>query len=90
MIVSVSVSVSLPAEFVAVREGEDDPAVVGVPVMAPVEVLMESPAGSPVALQLVIVPVAEGVKEKACPTVPLADWPGVIEGGKTSGGASIE
>jgi hypothetical protein len=81
VIVSVSVSVSLPVEFVAVREGEDAPAVVGVPVMAPVEALMESPAGSPVADQLVMVPVAEGVKENACPTVPLADCPGEMTGG---------
>jgi hypothetical protein len=48
-----------PALSVAVTVTEDDPAVVGVPVMAPVPELMESPAGSPVAVYEVMVAVDE-------------------------------
>jgi hypothetical protein len=80
-IVNASVFVSLPPKFVAVIEADDEPVVVGVPVITPEEVLIDSPAGRLLAAQLVMVPLDAGANENACPTVPLADCPGVITGG---------
>ena len=87
-IVKASVFVSLPPKFVAVIDAEYEPSVVGVPVICPEEVLIESPAGRLLADQLVIVPLEAGVNENTCPTVPLADCPGVITGGRIA--AAIE
>jgi hypothetical protein len=50
LIVSVRVFVPEPPEFVAESVIEKVPPTVGVPVMAPVEVLIYSPAGKGVAL----------------------------------------
>ena len=44
------------AESVAVTVTEEVPAVVGVPVMAPVELLIDRPAGRPVAPKWVMAP----------------------------------
>lgn len=83
-----SVFVSLPPKFVAVIDAEYEPELVGVPVICPEEVLIESPAGRLLADQLVIVPLEAGANENACPTVPVADCPGVITGGRIA--AAIE
>jgi hypothetical protein len=48
--VKVSVSVPVPAAFVAASTTLLDPAVVGVPETTPVEVFTDSPAGSPEAV----------------------------------------
>jgi hypothetical protein len=61
------------AESVTVTMTDDEvPAVVGVPVMAPVDESMLRPAGNPVADQVygVVPPVAATVAEYAVPTVP--------------------
>lgn len=50
LIVNVKAAVPVPVAFDALNVTEDIPAAVGVPVMAPVAVLMLNPAGSPVAL----------------------------------------
>jgi hypothetical protein len=47
--VSVSVAVPVPALLVALRETVDVAAVVGVPEIRPVVVLIDKPAGKPVA-----------------------------------------
>jgi hypothetical protein len=47
------VAVPVPPALVALKETLEVPAVVGVPEMSPLEVLMDSPAGRPVALKLV-------------------------------------
>ena len=55
MLVTVQVKVvgpSSPRESVAVTVTEEVPAVVGVPVTVPVEALIDSPAGRPVADQV--------------------------------------
>ena len=52
-IVKVSVAVPVPLELMALSATVETPTVVGVPVINPVAVLMESPLGSPVALKLV-------------------------------------
>jgi hypothetical protein len=57
-IVIVKVSVSLPPALVAVKVTVVLPAAVGVPLITPVLVLMDSPAGSEVAAKLVGVLVA--------------------------------
>ena len=44
------IKLPVPAPLVALKVTLDVPAVVGVPEIKPVEVLMVSPAGSPVAL----------------------------------------
>jgi hypothetical protein len=49
LMASVSVAFPVPLAFVALRVTEEVPAVVGVPLMSPVVVLTERPAGSPVA-----------------------------------------
>ena len=51
LIVKVSVAVPVPPLFVARSVTLDAPAAVGVPVIKPVVVLTESPAGNPVALK---------------------------------------
>ena len=51
-IVRVNVAVPVPAALLALRVTLNVPAAVGVPDTAPVVVLTESPAGSPVALKL--------------------------------------
>jgi hypothetical protein len=51
--VSVSVAEPVPPLLVALIVTEEVPEVVGVPVMRPLTVLIESPAGNPVALKLV-------------------------------------
>jgi len=53
LIVRVRVAVPVPPAFVALKLMIETPAVVGVPEIRPVPVLMESPAGIPVALKLV-------------------------------------
>ncbi len=53
LIVKVSAAVPVPVEFVAPKVMLEVPAVVGVPEMTPVDVLMESPDGRPVALKAV-------------------------------------
>ena len=50
-----------PAPSVAVRVTVDDPAVVGVPEMVPVEGSIDRPAGSPVADQVRVWPDPESV-----------------------------
>ena len=47
--VRVNVPVPVPLAFVALKATVEAPAVVGVPVMAPVEVLTLRPVGKPVA-----------------------------------------
>jgi hypothetical protein len=49
-IVSVNVAVPVPLAFVAPMVTELVPLVVGVPVIAPVEVLTDNPPGRPLAL----------------------------------------
>jgi len=49
LIVKVTVCEPVPPAFVAVTVAVDVPAVVGVPVIAPVVVLTVRPAGSPLA-----------------------------------------
>ena len=51
--VKVNVLVPVPPALVALRATLEVPAVVGVPEMSPVAVLMDRPAGNPVALKLV-------------------------------------
>jgi hypothetical protein len=51
--VKVKVAVPVPALLVALKVTMDVPAVVGVPEINPVAVLMESPAGNPLAPKLV-------------------------------------
>jgi hypothetical protein len=57
--VKVSVKKPVPPEFVALMETKETPTLVGVPLINPLAVLSESPAGSPMALKLigVLVPV---------------------------------
>jgi hypothetical protein len=52
LIVSESVAEPVPPLLVALIVTEEVPEVVGVPVMRPLTVLIESPAGNPVALKL--------------------------------------
>ena len=54
-----------PAPSVAVTVTEEVPAVVGVPVMAPVDGSIESPAGRPVADQVRVAPDEESVADTA-------------------------
>ena len=71
-----------PAPSVALIVTEEVPAVVGVPVIDPVELLIDSPAGRPVALQVNVAPdwlsVADEVRVViAVPDVPV--WvPGLL------------
>ena len=53
MIVKVRVFVPVPPALVALKLTLEVPAVVGVPEIKPVVVLIDKPAGSPVALKLV-------------------------------------
>ena len=53
LMVSVSVAVPVPAEFVAPRVIFDVPADVGLPEMRPVDVAIDRPLGNPDALKLV-------------------------------------
>jgi len=53
-------------------------AVVGVPVMAPVVALIDSPVGSPDPVHESMVPECAGVCENATPTLPLRICPGEI------------
>jgi hypothetical protein len=72
-----------PLESVTVTVTELEPAVVGVPEIVPVEALMPSPAGSPVAAKWVMVAVDE-LSEATTPTVDtgepetLAWLPGLV------------
>jgi len=79
-----AVSVSEPAEFVAVMVTVTEPTVVGVPVISPVEALSNSPSGSPVAAHEVagrlVGSVSENVLENATPTLPEALWSVTIIG----------
>jgi len=74
LIVSVSVAMPVPLLLVAPKVTLNGLPVVavGVPVIAPVEVLTDKPAGNPVALKLVGVLLAVMVYENAAPAVPLA------------------
>ena len=80
----------VPPGPVARRSGAEVTMAVGVPVMAPVVALRESPAGNaPLAMAhevagRVLALVSAGVCENATPTLPVKDWPGVIVGGKTA------
>jgi len=80
----------VPPGPVARRSGAEVPMAVGVPVMAPVVALRESPAGNaPLAMAhevagRVLALVSAGVCENATPTLPVKDWPAVIVGGKTA------
>jgi hypothetical protein len=49
-VVSVMLALPVPSVFFAVRATTEDPAVVGVPEINPVELFNVSPAGNPVAL----------------------------------------
>jgi hypothetical protein len=49
LIVKVNAALAVPCEFVALIVMAEVPVAVGVPVMAPVVVLMENPVGSGVA-----------------------------------------
>jgi hypothetical protein len=51
--VRVRLAVPAPPELTALIATTEVPAAVGVPLIAPVEVLTESPEGNPVALKLV-------------------------------------
>jgi hypothetical protein len=53
LMVKANVADPVPAALVALNATLDTPDAVGVPEMAPVAVLTESPAGRPVALKLV-------------------------------------
>ena len=53
LIVNVNVFVPVPPALVALKLTLEVPAVVGVPEIKPVVVLIDKPAGSPVALKLV-------------------------------------
>src|SRR5688572_12805125 len=70
---------SLPYLSTTVNFGENEPAVVGVPVTLPVALLMVSPAGRPVADQVngAFPPVRAGVSEYGVPTD--ACWGGTGE-----------
>jgi hypothetical protein len=57
-IVRVNVAVPVPLAFVALRVTLKLPLAVGVPEIAPVEVLTLNPEGNPVALKLVGLPLA--------------------------------
>jgi hypothetical protein len=80
----VAVSVSVPPGPVAVRVIVVLPPSCGVPVIWPVEELIEAQVGRPVADHDVtgrfVESVSENVLENASPTLPEPVWPGVIEG----------
>src|ERR1700677_56911 len=86
VLVMVQLNEALPVEpalSVAVTVGVYEPAVVGVPVMAPVEELIESPVGSPVADHEVMVATDdESVAESDRPLMAepdRSDWlPGLV------------
>ena len=83
MITMLSAFVSFPALFVALTVKFDVPAVVGVPVIAPVDVFKLRPPGRlPLAIAHVIgvVPVAARVWLYAVPTVPAGKEAVVIVG----------
>lgn len=78
------VAVLVPPGPVAVTLADVVPAAVGVPVICPVEAESVAHAGRPVAVNDVAGRFVEllraTVEEKAVPTVPVKDWPGVIIG----------
>jgi hypothetical protein len=90
--VKIKSSVSLPDDTtignpslpVAVMEAVKDPAVVGVPVIAPVDALIEIPAGSPVAdheeTGRFVASVSNMFCENANPTFPVRLCPAVMIG----------
>ncbi|HTX39901.1 MAG TPA: hypothetical protein VME43_33010 [Bryobacteraceae bacterium] len=80
-IVMVSVALPVPLLFVALIVTGVVPAALGVPEMTPVEVLTDSPPGSPVAPKLVGELLAVIWYEKALPTAPFAVLALVITGG---------
>ncbi len=81
------VALLVPPPPVAVKEAVNEPLAVGVPVISPVVVLIDSPAGSPVALQEVAgrssASSSAGVSLNATPTLPVKLWPDTIIGGPT-------
>ncbi len=71
VIKTVAVSVPVPPGPAAVRVIVEVPLFCGVPVIAPVEALIERPAGRPVAAQLVAIPApSSGMRLNATPTDP--------------------
>jgi hypothetical protein len=85
VLVMVQVKVAVPEApepSVALRVTDELPAVVGVPVMVPVEASMDSPAGSPVADQVRVAPDWESVaalSSAAMGEPDTSDWaPGLV------------
>ena len=76
----------VPVALDALNATLDVPAAWGMPEMTPVDVLTESPGGSPVALKLVGLLLAVIVYLNDVPTVPVALKALVIEGGAEAGG----
>ena len=78
----------VPPPPAAVKLAVNEPLAVGVPVITPVAVLSDSPAGSLAALQEVAGrPTASsrvGVCVNATPTLPVKPWPAVMIGGPTA------
>ena len=67
----------------ALRNGDESPSVVGVPLITPVVAFSDNPAGkTPLnTCQAVTGPLEKsGACEKATPTFPVKLWPGVITG----------
>jgi len=62
----------VPIELLALTVAVKLPDAVGVPLISPVEVLIVSPDGRPVALKETGVLVAVSCSEAACPTVALS------------------
>ena len=69
-----------PAPSVAVIVTDEVPAVVGVPVIDPVELLIDSPAGSPVALQVSVAPDWLSVADEARVAMAVPDVPVWVPG----------
>lgn len=70
----------MPPGPVAVTMAVNMPETEGVPVIAPVLVLMLSPVGKPVAAKLVGALLAVTLKLNACPPVPVVEFALVITG----------
>ena len=85
VLVIVQVNAAVPLKLlpsVAVRTTEEEPAVVGVPVMVPLEPLIDRPTGSPVADQVSVAPDWVSVAEFVRPAIAVpdtSDWlPGLV------------
>ena len=84
------VAVPLPLALMAVSAIEKEPATVGVPLINPLKVFTDSPAGRPLALKRVGELLAAMVYEKAEPLVAVALVALEIAGGGTGAAAMVK